>query len=403
MGKRAAAMVGFTEWAPQRVWPEPMFGLEACARLAAEALADAGLAKDEVDGLVIGGLQESPLFPPLALAEYLGVAANFGEVVDIGGASSAGMIWRAAAAIEVGLCDTVLVLVPSIPGPSEAQMKGDRDAANRKMIFPPYLSGDAWGSPQGQYDIPYGLVAAAPSFAMVAQRYMAQYGVKPETLAKIAVDERRSANQNPKASFFDKPLTVDDVLASPMICDPVHLPEMVMACFGGGAVVLTRADRADRCRHRPVFLSGYGERMTHKTVTYMPDLTVTPTKAGADKAFAMAGLERSDIDFCSFYDCFTITVMLTLEDAGFAKKGQGGAFVEEHDLSYAGDFPVNTHGGQLGMGQGGAAGGLSHVIDAITQIQGRAEARQLARADKALVTGVGGLMASNVSLVMEGA
>ena len=230
MGKRAAAMIGFTEWAPQRVWPEPMFGMEACARLAAEALADAGIEKDEVDGLVIGGLQESPLFPPLALAEYLGVEANFGEVVDIGGASSAGMIWRAAAAIEVGLCDTVLVLVPSTPGPSEAELKGDKDAANRKMIFPPYLAGDSWGSPQGQYDIPYGLVAAAPSFAMVAQRYMAQYGVKPETLAKIAVDQRRSANQNPKAQFFQKSLTVEEVLASPMICDPVHLPEMVMAC-----------------------------------------------------------------------------------------------------------------------------------------------------------------------------
>ena len=397
MGKRSAALVGFTEWAPQRKWDEPMFSMEACAKLAAEALADAGIAKDEVDGLVIGGLQESSLFPPLALAEYLQVGCHFGEVVDIGGASSAGMIWRAAAAIEIGLCETVLVLVHSTPAPIEA----GGDAA--KMMMPPYLGGDAWGSPQGQFDIPYGLVAAAPSFAMVAQRYMDQFGVRPETLAKIAVDQRNSALKNPKAVFKDKPITVDDVLASPMVSDPVHLLEMVMPCFGGGAIVLTNAERAKKTPHRPVFLSGYGEYISHKTVSYMPDLLQTPAGPASAKAFGMAGMERSGIDLCSFYDCFTITVLMTLEDAGFAKKGQGGAFVDEHDLSFAGDFPLNTHGGQLGMGQGGAAGGLSHVVDALTQIQGRAEERQLAKADTAYVTGVGGLMASNVGLVLEGA
>lgn len=397
MGKRSAALVGFTEWAPQRNWDRPMFGMEACARLAAEALADAGFEKDEVDGLVIGGLQESPMFSPLAIAEYLGIQTHFGEIVDIGGASSAGMIWRAAAAIEIGLCETVLVLVQSTPAPVES------GGAGEKMMLPPYLAGDSWGSPQGQFDIPYGLVAASPSFALVAQRYMHQYGVAPETLAKIAVDERNSALKNPKAIFKNKPICVDDVLNSPMVNDPIHLLEMVMPCWGGGAVVLTNAARAKRANHRPVFLSGYGEYISHKTVTYMNDLTVTPAKPAADQAFEMAGVDRSTVDLCSFYDCFTITVLLTIEDAGFAKKGEGGRFVEEHDLSFAGDFPLNTHGGQLGMGQGGSAGGLSHVIDSLTQIQGRAGDRQLAKADTAYVTGVGGLMASNVGLVMEGA
>jgi acetyl-CoA acetyltransferase len=232
---------------------------------------------------------------------------------------------------------------------------------------------------------------------------MSEYGVAPESLAKIAVDERNSALKNPKAVFRDKPITVDDVLASPMVNDPIHLLEMVMPCWGGGAVVVTSAKNAQRAKHRPVFLSGYGEYISHKTVTYMKDLTVTPAKPAADQAFAMSGVDRKTIDLCSFYDCFTITVLLTIEDAGFAKKGHGGRFVEEHDLSYAGDFPLNTHGGQLGMGQGGSAGGLSHVIDSLTQIQGRAGDRQLAKADKAYVTGVGGLMASNVGLVMEGA
>ncbi len=398
MGKRAAAMVGYTEWAPQRKWDRPMFSMEACAALAAEALADAGIEKSEVDGLVIGGLQESPpLFPTLALAEYLGIQSSFNEVVDIGGASSAGMIWRAAAAIEVGVCETVLVLVPSTPSPMEAG--GDP----RKMVMPAYLMGDAWGSPQSQYDIPYGLVAATSSFAMVATRYMAKYGVKPETLAKIAVHERDNAQKNPKAVFRDKPITVEDVLASPMVCDPIHLLEMVMPCFGGGAVVLTSAKRAQRLKRRPVFVSGYGECVSHKTVTYMPDMTVTPARASADRAFKMAGADRMRIDLASFYDCFTITVLLTIEDAGFAAKGRGGQFVEEHDFRYHGDWPLNTHGGQLGMGQGGSAGGLSHVLDALRQIQGRAGDVQLKKADLAYVTGVGGLMAANVGLVLEGA
>jgi acetyl-CoA acetyltransferase len=188
-----------------------------------------------------------------------------------------------------------------------------------------------------------------------------------------------------------------------MVCDPIHLLEMVMPCFGGGAVVVTSAARAKKLRHRPVFVSGYGECVTHKTVTYMPDMTVTPAKASADRAFAMAGADRKRIDLASFYDCFTITVLLTIEDAGFAAKGQGGRFVEEHDLRFSGDWPLNTHGGQLGMGQGGSAGGLSHVLDALRQIQGRAGDVQLRKCDLAYVTGVGGLMAANVGLVLEGA
>ncbi len=374
-----------------------MFGMEAASRLAAEVLADAQIEKDEVDGLVFGGTLESPLFAPLAMAEYLGMPVRFGEVVDLGGATSAGMVLRAAMAIEVGLAETVLVLAPSVPPPPEA------GGGAAKMELPFYLMGDAWGSPQSQYDIPYGLVAATPAFAMVASRYMAEYGVAPETLARIVVDQRANALKNPKAVFREKPIGVEDVLASPMIADPIHLLEMVMPCWGGAALLLTTPERARRTPHRPVYVSGYGEYVSHKTVTYMPRLTDTPARPAADQAFAMAGAERGAIDVASFYDCFSITVLLTIEDAGFAKKGEGGRFVEEHDLRYGGDWPLNTHGGQLGMGQGGAAGGMSQIVDSMTQLQGRAGDVQLPRADLAYVTGVGGLMASHVGLVLEGA
>jgi len=397
MGKKRAAIVGLSEWTPKRVWDEPMFSLEAHARLAAEVLEDAGVEKGEVDGLVVSAVYESPLFGPSAAAEYLGVKTNFAEIVDLGGATACGMIWRAAAAIEVGACETCLVLCPSVTPPLP-----DGDGP-RKMDFPIYLGGDAWGSPQGQFEIPEGLVAATPSFAMVAQRYMARYGLREETLAKIAVEERDNAQRNPQAIFHGKPITIDDVMASRRVCDPLKLLEIVMPCFGGAAVLVTTPERAGRTRHRPVYVSGFGEHCTHKSITYAPDLLDNPIRVAADRAFRMAGAERSAVDMASMYDCFTITVLVTIENAGFCGKGEGESFVSERSLRWDGDWPLNTHGGQLGMGQAGTAGGMGHATEAVRQLMGRAGERQLGRADLAYVNGTGGMMAEQVALVLEGA
>ncbi len=151
-------------------------------------------------------------------------------------------------------------------------------------------------------------------------------------------------------------------------------------------------------------MSGFGEHLTHKSLTYAPDLLESPIRLAADRAFAMAGVERSAIDMASMYDCYTITVLLTIEDAGFCKKGEGGAFVEEHDLRFdGGDWPLNTHGGQLGMGQAGIAGGLSHVTEAVRQIQGRADEHQLAKVDLAYANGTGGMLAEQSALILGGA
>lgn len=339
------------------------------------------------------------MFGPSALAEYLGVRSNFNEVVDLGGATATGMVWRAAAAIEVGVCETVLCLVPMVPQPPAP----GAEANQSKMVMGAYLGGEVWGSPQGQFEIPAGLAAATPSFAMAASRYMATYGVSEETLAQVAVDERCNALANPQAVFSDTPITVDDVMASRRVADPLKLLEVVMPVYGGGAVVLTSAERAARTAHRPVFVSGYGEHLTHKSLAYAPDLSETPIRAAADRAFSMAGARREAIDLASIYDCFTITVLLTMEDAGFCGKGQAGDFVKEHSLRYDGGWPCNTHGGQLGMGQAGTAGGLSHVIEAVRQLQGRAGARQLPSADLAYVNGTGGFLAEQVALILEGA
>jgi len=377
-----------------------MFSLEAMARLATEVLQDAGLEKDRVDGLAIAGVPESPLFGPSAVAEYLGVRANFAEVVDLGGATACGMVWRASAAIEVGVCDAVLILCPMVPPPTPAN-SGQESGGLMRM--PAYLGGDAWGSSQGQFDIPSGLVAATPSFAMAASRYHAVYDLKEETRARIAVDARVNALANPQAIFHDKPITVDDVLGSPMVADPLHKLEIVMPCFGGAALLVTSAELAKECRHRPVWIAGYGEHLTHKGLTYAPEVLDTPVRIAAERAFAMAGTTRQNIDLASMYDCYTITIILTIEDAGFCKKGAGGRFIEEHDLTWQGDWPLNTHGGQLGMGQAGIAGGLSHAVEAVRQIQGRADGRQLTRCDSAYVNGTGGMLAEQVALILEGA
>lgn len=394
--RRQAAIVGLAEWGPKRNWEDRMFTLEAFARLAREALDDAGLEIGEVDGLLSTAVPESPMFAPSAVAEYLGVAANFAEVVDLGGSTGAGMIWRAVTAIEAGACDTCLCLLATIPAPQDPH--ATFNPARR------YLGADAWGAPHGQFDIPYGLINPNSHFALVAARYMHEYRVKPETLAKIAVQERHNALSNPASMFKGQPITVDDVLNSPMIVDPLHMLEIVMPCFGGSCVVVTTLERARRARHRPVVLTGFGERVTHKSITYAPSLTEIPIRAAADRAFRMAGTTRDAINMASLYDCYTITVLLTIEDSGFCAKGDGGRFVDEHDFRFdGGDWPMNTHGGQLGTGQPGIAGGMSHANEAILQLQGRAGERQLKRCERAYVTGTGGFMSEQTALILEGA
>lgn len=391
---RRAAIAGLAEWAPQRRWTEPMFMLEAFSRLTREACADAGIEPLEVDGVLSTSIPEAPLFGPAALVEYLGIQANFAEVVDLGGASATGMIWRAVAAIEAGACDTCICLTSTVPAPSRPG-----GAWNPAWA---YLGADAWGSPHGQFDLPYGLNNPNSHFALVAQRYMHEYGVPAEALAKVAVDQRTNALANPMA-VFRQPITVDDVLNSPYIVDPLHQLEIVMPCSGGAAILVTTLERAKQLQRRPVVLSGFGEHITHKAITYAPSLVESPIRAAADRAFGMAGTTRKAIDMASMYDCYTVTVLLTIEGSGFCGPGQGGRFVQEHDLTYRGDWPLNTHGGQLSMGQAGIAGGMSHVTEAVRQLQHRAGERQLTKCDRAYVTGTGGFMSEQTALILEGA
>lgn len=400
--KGHAAIIGTAQYKPEKYATAPkMFHLEQVADLAARALRDAGLKAEDLDGLVINGphFHEASVFVPAMAAEYLGLRLNFAEVVDLGGCTSVGMVWRAAAAIELGLCQAVLCVLPArmAPfGPDE-----DPSWMARAMRFGGHST--AFGAPEAEFDLPYGHMGQNTGYAMIAQRYAAQYGYDPVALAKIAVDQRTNALANPEAMFFGQPLTVEQVLGSRMVADPLHVLEIVMPVAGGAAMIIASKEVAARARKRPAYVTGFGEHLAFKSPSYAQDMIHTPIGPASQRAFAMAGLKPADVDAAQIYDCYTITALLTLEDAGFCAKGEGMAFVREHDLTYRGDFPMNTHGGQLSFGQAGSAGGMSQVIEAVTQLAGNAGDRQLKGCDTVYVSGTGGVMSEQGALILQGA
>ncbi|MBA4022010.1 MAG: transporter [Gordonia sp.] len=402
MGFRGdAAIVGYTELPPQKISTRtPRFTLEQWATLSASAIADAGLTGIEIDGIVTSTLLESEMFVPSTIAEYLGARVNFAEVVDLGGASAAAMVWRAAAAVELGICQAVLCVLPADYGVPHSPKKPLPDSLTDILLYG--SSSNRFGSPQAEFDIPFGNLGQNGPYGQIAQLYGSVYGYDERALAKIVVDQRVNANHTPDAIFYDKPVTIEDVLASPVIADPLHRLEIVMPCSGGAAVLVTSSDVARRSKNRPVWIKGFGEHVAYKTPTYAQDLLQTPITHAADSAFDMSQLDRFDMDMVSIYDCYTITVLMSLEDAGFCEKGKGMEFVNSHDLTFRGDFPLNTAGGQLGFGQAGLAGGMHHVCDATRQIMGRSGEAQVPDCNRAFVSGNGGVMGEQTTLVLQG-
>lgn len=394
-----AAIVGVADYKTERTFTGPrQFSLDQWADLSALALADAGIASSEVNGLVcVGDIGESAMFHPATIAEYCGWSVDFAERVDLGGASAVAAVWRAAAAIELGFCDVVVVTCTGRPRP---EPPNSTPQARARMVN---ASSWLYGSPQAEFEVPFGDIPPNIGFAWYATRYHALYGADHWARAKIAADQRVGAVVNPNAVFFGKPITVDDVLESRVVADPLHILEIVMLCHGGASVVLASKERAARCNKRPAFITGCGEHLSHKTPTYsVDDIPLTPISHVADRTFAMAGISRSDIDMLQLYDCYTITVLLTIEQSGFCGTGEGMRFVRDHDLTFRGDFPVNTHGGMLGCGQAGFAGGMSMVVEAARQIRGEAGDRQLRKHDTAYVTGTGGIMSEQAALIVQG-
>ncbi len=390
-----AAIVGAAEYPARRFSDTPTAtSLEQAADLALLALADAGLSLADVDGLSVRGIYVSDQFLPATVAEYLGVRIGYGEAPDLGGAAAAGMVWRAAAAIESGVASVVVCIYPgNYPPPHTG------GGLSRAFGASSYLP----GSPQAEFEIPYAHLGQNIPYAFIAQRYAHVYGYDPAALARLVVHQRRNANANPAAIFHGETLTEADVLASRMIADPIRMLEIVRPVRGGTAVVVASPEVARRTRHRPVVVSGYGEGIAHKSPQFARDLLDPPLREAAATAFAMSGLSPNQMDGAQIYDCYTIAVLMALEAAGFCGRGAGLEFLRTHDMTFAGDFPLNTNGGQLGFGQAGGAGGMTHVIEGYRQIAGRAYARQIANCETMFVSGNGGIMSEQVALVLQGA
>lgn len=347
---------------------------------AREALAEAGLTLRDVDGLFVNYMGEEGT---VQVGEYLGVQPRYADSTDVGGGSFEAFVHHAMLAIAAGRCDVALIGYAS------------RQRTRRTRTHVPHTDED---SLTAQFENPYGLPMPIGHYALIAARHMYQYGTKPEQLAEVAVAARRWAQLNPKA-WKREPLTVESVLASPLICDPLHKLDCCLITDGGGAVVLTNAARARGAAKLPVRVLGAGESHTHWHITQMPDMTVTAGVVSGREAFGMAGIGPEDVDVLQPYDAFTISVLLALEDLGFCQKGEGGEFVEEGRLAPGGKLPAMTSGGGLSYNHPGALGVLL-LVEAVRQLRGEAGERQVPDAEIAVAHGIGGLFSSSATVVL---
>lgn len=361
--------------------------MELLAEVAALALEDAGLKKSDIDGLLITPPAEGGAFMwPAQVAEYLKMTPSYINMVELGGASACAAVTRAALGVAAGLCKHCLCLSGGIWDPQVFNSREGKTA----VMSPAEI----------EYELPYGPMGFNSAYAWIAQRHMYEFGTTPEQMAKIAGDQRENALANPEALFNQKALTIEEVLNSPLIVDPIHLLEIVRPCSGAAALIVSSCERAVDMPQSPVYLLGMGEACTHNSIVYSDNITHSPVKDSASRAFAMAGVQPADMDLLSLYDCYPITVIITIEDAGFCPKGDGGPWVESRDLSYRGPLPLNTHGGQLSFGQPSYAGGMSHLTEAVRQLRGQAGKRQIKNPRLAFVNGNGGVMSTQSSLIL---
>lgn len=335
-------------------------------------LATTGFEKHEIDGLIVSRCISAARssFWAQGLAEFLGLELDFIDSTDAGGCSPVGSVVRAAAAIEAGLCSTVLLL--------------NTDASSSFFPYDNYAYHDQWADP-------FGLKGPPGAFGLLANRYRHQYGLDFEALGKLAVTQREHALLNENAcEKLRVGISIQDYLESRMIADPIRLLDSVMLTDGAnGLLVTSRKAAKSRQLDRFVVPVGYGECTNLGGASSQIDITHTGHSVAGAKAFAGAGLKPKDIASFHPYDDFIIAIVLQLEMLGFCEVGHGCDFVREVDFGYEGDLPLNTGGGQISAGQAGLAGGGTNLIEAVRQLFGEAGTRQVANTKNALVTGIG--------------
>jgi acetyl-CoA acetyltransferase len=355
--------------------------LSMVALAASEALDEAGLDLSDVDGVFAHRMGEEG---SVQVGEYLGLNPRYADSTDFGGASFEAFVHHAMLAIAAGRCEVALV------GYASRQ----RSRRSRRAGGPPE---DV--TIRSQFEAPYGLPFPVGHYALAAARHMHEYGTTPEQLAEVAVAARQWAERNPKAWSRD-PLTIDDVIASPLICDPLHKLDCCLITDGGGALIVTDAAHAKGARKTPVRIIGAGESQGTWHTSQMADITTTPGVTSAREAFSIAGIRPEDVDVLEPYDSFTITVIMALEDLGFCAKGEGGAFVSGGRLAPGGDLPSMTSGGGLSYNHPGAFG-IQLLIEAVRQVRGECGERQVEGARIAVAHGSGGLLSTAATVVLS--
>ena len=348
------------------------------------ALDDAGLEKDDLDGLLVNpGLSwrnstmAASLLQQALGAEHLGLSLTLGS----GGATAASMIQQACEAIDAGLAEVVACVF------SDAPLKPPAPDGKRTGSGASYAMARGW-------DAAYGFFGVNASYAMIAQRHMHEYGTTHDQLGTVAVTQRDWASSNPAAEMRDRPLTLEEYHESRWVVEPFHIFDCCLVSNGGACVIVTTTERARDLAQRPVPVLGFGQG--HPGIDALESLSTGAVQASRT-AFSMAGLTVADVDVAELYDCYTFTVVVTLEDFGFCDKGEGGPFVESGATARGGAIPVNTGGGQLSSFY---MWGMTPVVEATIQMRGDGGERQVEDASVALVSGNGGILATHACLLL---
>jgi len=353
------------------------------ADVSRKAIADAHLRPSDIDGVLAAFSFTQPhLMLASVFCEYMGLKPSFTTAVQSGGATACTAVAMAAALVEAKMCKNVLVVT------------GD----NRLTGLPPGGAAAMLaqvGHPQ--FEQPFG-VGIPSAYALVAQRYLHEYGATEEQLGAIAVTQRQYASLHPHAHMREL-ITIADVMGSRMISSPLKLLDCCLVSDGAAAVVVSDGASIDSSTSR-IELMGTGQGHTHEHISAAPSLLDFGCKQSAKQAFGRAGVGPSDVDVAEIYDSFTITLAVELESMGFFAKGQAGAAATDGALGPDGELPCNTHGGLLSYGHSGAAGGMFHVVEAVRQLRGTALGHQVDNPELAFVHGDGGVLSAHCSLVL---
>jgi acetyl-CoA acetyltransferase len=377
--KAAVSGIGETEYVRGSGKSPIVMQMEASLK----ACADAGISPKDIDGVIpYGGAVVAEDF----ITNFGIQDLRFSATTPMGGASPVASVQCAVAMVAAGICKHVLIPL------------------GRDGWSGPRIGSRVQQMPQfkliGEFEMPLGAIAPAQLYAPMARRHMELYGTTSRQLGSIAVSTRQHAILHGNATMT-KPITIEDHQNSRMISDPLRLLDCSLESDGGAAVIISSAERARDLRQRPVYIMGVAEGHpdSPSTITQRPDLTRLGVAKAAPRAFAMAGVTHADIDVAEIYDCFTYIVMCQIEDLGFCKKGEGGAFVENGALGLGGRLPVNTHGGLLSQAH---MAGINHVIELTRQLRGEGGKTQVADAEIGLVTGYGDMGDGSVAIMRRG-